>query len=418
MIVDRLRATYVAEAEKRTQRPNPTGSRVGACTASLQQLAYPDLTKPEPYQPRSMMVFDNGNALEAWLAKKIEAVYPATWGLRGQPFYLPVPVPTEALDRIAANLRPSRYKRGGLGFWGWIEDGFVTPMMRLTPEGKWRIRGIGEKQDYLPSVVLDRKAQGGPCVWVAVYIDGMIGHDGKTTLVEIKQMSTPAFRRAVLGDLDYKYRCQLVAELVATGADEALWICHRKETSHMAEVLFTRNADRVRVTLTAPNGSQEVYFVEGTTLTPVVGGDPLKDFPPDLAWETAEVWTPWDTSDLASIHQRVLDVLLAKPNEWKREYGPDFQCGTCGGTGSQSLAKTTREPLKKGPKPCEDCGTTGLLDRVELPWNCNYCPTAMACWSPAGVERTIDTKPHLWLTRAGFEASGITVYPVDSGEEE
>ena len=46
------------------------------------------------------------------------------------------------------------------------------------------------------------------------------------------------------------------------------------------------------------------------------------------------------------------------------------------------------------------------------------CPTALACWSPAGVERTIDTKPHLWLTRAGFEASGITVFPVDGGEEE
>ena len=40
MIVDKLRQQYVAEAKKRgVARPNPTGSKVGACTASLQQLA-------------------------------------------------------------------------------------------------------------------------------------------------------------------------------------------------------------------------------------------------------------------------------------------------------------------------------------------------------------------------------------------
>lgn len=52
MIVERVRAIWKAEAERRRPNGTPSGSRWGSCTAMLQQLMFAEETKPEPIQPR------------------------------------------------------------------------------------------------------------------------------------------------------------------------------------------------------------------------------------------------------------------------------------------------------------------------------------------------------------------------------
>ncbi len=103
----------------------------------------------------------------------------------------------------------------------------------------------------------------------------------------------------------------------------------------------------------------------------------------------------------------------------EREYGPDFTCETCEGTGMQSKAKTGGAPLKRGPKPCPDCeraavagiegmGTpSGRVARAALPFQCRYCPFVTPCWPQAKLEIE-NERPHFWITRQDYEASGVT----------
>jgi hypothetical protein len=434
VIVDKLHAHFRAEAAKRRQTGNPTGSHLGACTAQLQQFLFPALTKPEPWQPRGAAVTEQGRWLEQWLADKIHGAFPGQWGLRQQAFYCPVPITADVLgaigvaegvgqvvDKIASRLRPDRYTRGGL-FWGWEIPGFEHQRPKLTYDAtrnRWRVRAIDPGAEFQPGVVLDRK-QDPPHVYLAVHIDGMIYHpEFGQILVEQKEMSNYAFRRAVLGELEYRYRCQLLAAVKATGVQHALWVFERKETCHQAEMLFLASGARTRVVLTQPNGTHEVFFVTDPKRGRVVAekdGAGEQDLPAPGLWDVAEVWTPYSEADLRSVHERALRVLLAEPRQWWREYGPDFRCRRCAGRGERECGNchgTGLQPKTKGPKPCTRCARApkdgkpdlrtampgrqrcaecvgGLLDEVELGFPCTYAvhedtPILMAdySWKPA-----------------------------------
>lgn len=470
MIVDKLHVAFRADAAAKRQTANPTGSRLGTCAAQLQQLAFPALTKPESWQPRGAAVTEEGLYLEQWVAAKIHKAYPGQWGLRQQAFYFPVPLTPEVLTAagftgdaaqaaaaIAARLRPDRYTRGGL-FWGWEVPGFGAgrPMLRFNADtGKWRARAIDPKAEYQPSVVLDRSGPV-PHVYLAVHIDGMIYDPTHgQVVVEQKSLSNFAFRRAAFGELEYRYRCQLLATVRATGIQNVLWLAHRKETCHFTEVLFLGAADRPRVVLTQPNGMTEVYFVSDAKrglVTPEAGGAE-QAFPADGLWDVAEIWSPYSEADLQGVYARALRVLLAESGQWFREYGPDYRCPRCAGVGELECGNchgTGLQPRTKKPLPCArcarapkegkpdlrapsgtagrqrcggldktgqaiGCGGAGVLDEVELPWNCSYCPTAVShCWTAARVTRTIDRRPHLRIRREDFERSGLTFTPPEA----
>ncbi len=468
MIVDRIRAEWVAAAERERPSANPTGSRWGSCTAQLEQLAFPDLTKPEVPQPRRQAVFEVGHVLAEWLARKIHRAYPGMWGLREATFYLPVPVADRAaLDLIRTRLRPHAPTEGHPAeccwtrtmFYGWPIDDFTPPKLELLgrdPEGRprLRIRGISPGP-YQPSVILDA-ARG--FVYLVTYVDGFILHDEYgLTLVEQKTCSNATFRRALVGDVEYRYQCQLVGTLKATGATSALWLMQRKETQHILELGFVRELDGgSRITLTAPSGIAETYRVAGTTALARLDGGAPAEFPADDEWEVASLWTPYQAMEpvIADIHRRVLRVLTADPARgWTREYGPDFRCQRCAGQGRLTCAhcRGTGISLKSG-KACGACGAKGkntigvlgqvrcsgarggcagrgILDQVTLGWECSYCPVAVSsCLASAGVTRIIEKRrPRLLVTRAGWQASGLTFEPPtpvelqptpDTGEEE
>lgn len=467
MILELIRGRLEAEAEKRGPgKGNPTGSALGHCAAQMQHLIYRDLTAPEPLQSRSIATFDFGDMVADWLDKKIGAALedrmkalgaarPNTlWGLREQSFYFPVPWDetmvadvladqgygagdtwTIASQEFAAKVG-ERLDDRSRRLWGTVVRGFTRPSIKLRvgQDGRPRpvLAGIGQGKDWR-GLCLDVDTK---TLWVPTQVDGVfLDPTHGLVVVEKKSMSNFAFRRAVLGVLDYSYCCQLVGVLVATGFDAAVWVLVRKETGHLAEVLFTRGDQEIQVRLTGPNGFAEVYTVadpnkgtlrhaepDGSETT--VDLDAIKEM-----WTEAATWTPYDPSILPELYARVWRAVLARPGKWYREAGPDFTCRKCGGLGTKvcGQCKGTGVTPKLGKScgpcggatkvSCKACGGAGQLDEVALPpMPCAYCPAKMACWAPAGVRAEISasTKPRWVVTRSGFLASGIRFTPPSS----
>jgi len=65
------------------------------------------------------------------------------------------------------------------------------------------------------------------------------------TVAELKSMSNFGFRNALQGKTDYSYRCQLNSYVVGGGLNNALWVCYRKETSHLLELFCSKKIAKV-----------------------------------------------------------------------------------------------------------------------------------------------------------------------------
>ena len=395
-LVQAIREHYDNHPRRKVGTGLPTGSKLGTCAAQMQFLRFPDRSRPEPPQGRAVRTWEQGDRVEAWLGDLLKVIYPDLVGLRQEPFYFPV-----ALDEAGAVAVRERILSRAL--WGTLREGFEPPTMRLDEDGRVKLRLLANKK---MGFVLEMDARR---VWVPTYVDYVVRHpDHGLTVVECKSMSNFSFRRTVLGELDYGKRCQLVGFARATGAATVLF-AYRNETAHLAEVAYTRTAERVRVVLTKPNGTQEAYFVDAKTpskpLVPEAGGAP-HGIPAALLWEGAQTWTPYDEALADIIDERVRRVLLADPDGPRhREAGPDFTCPTCAGSGTQTMRKGTAVPLKE-PKPCETCGQSGRVEETELGFPCSYCSVVTsACFPFARLE--IDDRPHYKVSRADWEASGL-----------
>jgi hypothetical protein len=440
------RARMLAEiAQKARLGPgNPTGSAWGKCSAQMEMLRYKDLTKPEYIKPRGIMTFENGDATEAWLRERVHIAYPNMAGLEEKVFYFRVPVTDPQSKEIARRIKMKYGAKGAI--WGMVRDDFQPPYLRQNPETKKIEFRMAANQ--MAGFVLDQKNK---AVWAPTYIDQAVIGEAGPTILECKAMSSYAFRRALTGDLDYQKRAQLAGLYAATGCNVSM-VGYRKDTAHLVEVFYGRGEKRTRVNILKSNGQQETYWVENgryvqeTEQLALGGAIETKEavFPADQEWEAAEVWVPADESLLQEMRDRIVRTLLATPGAWWREYGPDFRCPVCQGSGIQTLAKTTGMPLKDGGKPCADCGgfwlqpgTTprrlgdgekklpgatiqpgsGKLEEAALPaFPCGYCPVVQFCWKDAGVRLEITDKPAYIVKREAFEKSGIQFHPVGPAE--
>jgi hypothetical protein len=466
MIVEAIRELYVQKAQRRgAPSGNPTGSRLGKCVAQLQLLGWPSVGKPEPYQPRNLMAMEAGDIHATWMNGNIRTAFRGIWGLREQPFFFPVPIGDEwrgqsALERIDEKFHAKWGADGRL--WGTVQPGFYPPKIEEA-NGKLRVGGldqeIGGKPLAKAGMILDPDAKDAegkrrPTLWVPVFIDGAIRHPAAgLTVVEEKSLSNYQFRRSLLGYMDYEKRAQLAAAVTAMRWSSAIWLCNRRETMHLAEIAFLRGASRTLVRLRDLGGEWDTYVVrnaEAEQVQRVAHGEILAGadeevgaLPGDPTWDVAQVETPWDEGLVPELQRRVLEAVLFDGDYAKirREYGPDFACADCGGAGERECGfchGVGLSPRAKAPKPCPrcasppkagkedlrgarpgrqrcgECAGKGTLERVELPqFPCGYCPSVMKCWAPAGVERVIDTKPHHYVTLAGFRASGIEFHPVE-----
>lgn len=428
-IVGAIRALYEFSDRRKPSTGYPTGSRLGTCAAQLQMLRYPDLSTPERTPVRTVMGFDEGHRTEQWLAERLQQAYPGGLvGLRQELFYFPVGLPERwMLDELASQIA----SRTGRRLWGTVIPGFRPPRMKVE-DGRVKIAHLVERKPDGSGpkpigFVLDPPRA---CVWVPVYIDFALLHPTLGLgVLEAKSMSNFAFRRAVLGQVDYGKRAQLVGIRAATGCWSAL-IAYRKETHHLAEIAYLEGAGRTRVVLTRPNGQQAVFYPEGEGLAPAEGGAPT--WPADMTWESASavVWTPDDPELRRQIGDRVRRVLLGKPGEWHREAGPTFHCEKCGGAGERACrhckgrgtTEKTRKPcggeckggldgVTPGMVRCPDCAGRGALQDAELGFPCSYCPVVGYCWRDAGLRLEIDEKPHYLVNRERYEAAGLTFTP-------
>jgi len=182
---------YYENHPRRLKPPTgwPTGSRLGTCAAQLQLLRVPELSKPEPYQGRTLRVFENGDRIEAWLGDLLNTVYPDVVGLRQEPFFLPVdldPSQVETLSRRITNRT----------IWGRVMEHFNEPRLALGEDGRVKARLVPRQDNGKPvnyGFVLDLDRQ---CVWVPTYIDFAVKHDTLgLTICECKSISTGRARR-------------------------------------------------------------------------------------------------------------------------------------------------------------------------------------------------------------------------------
>lgn len=380
MIIDAVIRRYGTDPNLLKRRGpgkgNPTASQAGACAAQLQMLRFPAWTHPEIRSIRSAWVFEDGDRHAAWLKAQIEEVFPGMSGLSEELFYFPVPVTPEQEQALARKIADR-------SLWGTISSGFIPPRITLGRDGqKDRMRLVDrdplnpERPRPMGFVV----EPGTGILWAPLYIDHVLRHPGlgRLVVIEFKSMSRFSFRRALLGEMGYKERVQLAVIAEATSLD-TVWLVKAKDTAHLLEIAFLSDQDGTRVTLLRSNGVEEVYWVKDGLAVPEAGGRPV-ELRESEDWDVGEVWTPRDPALLAHARARILKVLLFQPSDdpevrlrqWDREYGPNFQCETCQGTGLQTLQKGKSEPLKKS-KPCVDCNQTGQLEEVELPaFPCGY----------------------------------------------
>lgn len=422
MIVDRVYAFYEEEArQRRPKRGNPSGSEFGGCAAQLQQLHYPELSRPEPFSGRGLMRLQEGDSREAWWGQEIERAYPGLSGLAQEPFYFPVPLQPGEAEEVRRRLAWHQ-------LWGEVRREFVPPSVLLV-EGRPKIHLAADKR---LGFVLDPAAGPDGTLYAPTYVDRVIVHpEWGVVVIEKKAMSNYGFSRVLRADPGYKLRAQLAGEAEALGAAVCL-VAYRSETAHIAEILYRQEAEAVRVELRLGAGTREVYTA------PRVGAPLDRPLPADVDWEYALVQSPWDPALLAQIRARIRRVVLAVPPpgrvvegwrvyDWDREYGPEFGCVRCVGVGARRCGYCAGSGTgKKGDKPCGHCkgtgrrpcgvcGGTGQLDEAPLPaFPCGYCPVRGSCYPMArrAFVRVRDgSRPEWLITRGDFEASGIRVSP-------
>lgn len=116
--------------------------------------------------------------------------------------------------------------------------------------------------------------------------------DGKVALGEIKSMSNFAFERACKGEIDIAYLCQAWTYHYGTSFNPIVFICVRKETRHICEVVFDADCkERVIV---------ERY---GGNLLELAKNDPML---------IAEVKSPFDESVEERVRRTIRDVSAAE----------------------------------------------------------------------------------------------------------
>jgi hypothetical protein len=419
MILEKIIALYEAKAAERKTTGWPSGSRFGACAAQLQMQQFPETFPTEALRPRALMTFEEGDRVEEWWTQAIEAVYPGRSGLPQSVFHVAVPLDAADVDRLLARgfrqarpreettLTGEAYLAQGPAardhrIWGEVREGFRPSAVReMDGRVKYRLAA-----DRTTGFVLDPSAR---VLYAPTYVDRIIRHpEAGLVVIEAKSMSIAGFRRALLGDLGYRIRCQLAGFVSATGLPVCVLI-HEKNAAHKLQLHYADKDERVRVQMTRLNGQSEVYFVDKGAVTSEAGQ--ATDLLGDAEWERAAMWTPYEPTLVGAIQERIRRVLLfdGDPAKLYRETFFSFTCANCDGTGTQTLTRAERVPLKKA-KPCDECGGTGQLDEVELgAMPCGYCQLALpSCWAKAGVRRELDTRPHLYIPRAAFAASGLT----------
>ena len=197
------------------------------------------------------------------------------------------------------------------------------------------------------------------------------------TVAELKSMSNYGFRNALQGKIDYAYRCQLNSYVVGGGLSNALWVCYRKETSHLLELFCSRTSKRSRRESSLP---REGGF-KHTPESPIEEDE----------WQRAEVTHPFDPKLHEEVVARFRKVIHATPAKLPdREYGPKLVCEKCDGNG---FYLTEKKQIKK---PCTACEETGKILEPKLGFPCSTCRFKKHCSPEAKLQIEVESRYGLY----------------------
>ena len=116
--------------------------------------------------------------------------------------------------------------------------------------------------------------------------DGLFHLDGRYGVVDFKSMADYSFDRACKGEIDETYAVQGYIYSLIYEVDIVVFVCLRKETSHLVEVIFDKQAQETVVTRRYGGDEREIQV-----------NDPLL---------VAEVRSPFD----ATISGKVADTIM------------------------------------------------------------------------------------------------------------
>ena len=214
MILDKVLSLYESpEKERRPSSGNPTGSAFGKCAAQLALHRYPDISKPEGFRVRTIMLFEEGDRVEDYLRDTIQGVYPGLVGGVQGLAYFPVPLSAEQTETVRLHIGAKRADPHRV--WGRVREGFDGAKPRINERGNlvWRMmrEGAGPGDGF----ILNPTTRTLYCplfIDFTVFLED-IGH----AVVEIKSVSNAVFRRLLMGDMDYEKRAQAAGIVEATG---------------------------------------------------------------------------------------------------------------------------------------------------------------------------------------------------------
>ena len=414
MLIDRVLADLdIPDPEERAGNAI-RGSRLGRCARQSAYMLFPRAFPPAPLPARAKLVFKFGDLVHQFLREQLHRVCSDSFGLDEERFHYRVALSTKETRAAEEHL-----KRGRLS--GRVERGLPE-----GPDPAMRRRGL----------TLNLAE---PALYVPLHVDGIAdaGPYGLAS-VEIKSMTTGSFLRTLKGHVEYGYRVQMATALEATALDTQVMLSVRKDTCHLLETVYSRKVDTVTIRFTKQSrlikllevrdghsaAARDAGATPGGDLLHASGGPHAGDpgplgvppapgpDPSAADWEAAEVCHPFEPRLLDEARGRVKRILLATPTQLPaREYGPSFACPTCEATGRQERTKGTREPLKRGPRPCGDCGATGTLSEAPLPWQCRYCAFVGICWPMAQLSFDEGERPVYTVKRDHVE--GIAVQGVN-----
>jgi len=196
--------------------------------------------------------------------------------------------------------------------------------------------------------------------------------DGQIGIVEIKTMSDYAFDRALKGEIDRTYLCQAWVYAVGTSFNPVVFICYRKETSHMVEVIFDRN-------------------VAETVIVQRYGGDPLELAVNDPLL-IAEIKTPFDESVETEVREKF--KRLANVTE-RDNLASGVRVIENEVVKVQGKAKATEmEKIYGGPISMAGAWFTFETGRRTAGFPCSYCPHIREC---LGAELEIQNGRPIWV---------------------
>ncbi len=346
------------------------GSRLGRCVRQSAYALWPDLFPPEPLRARAKLVFRFGDMIHELVRREFRRVIPGRWGMEEARFYFRVPLSVREAEAALA-----KADEGSLS---------LRVAQGLPPSGP-------EPGSPLTLNLAE------PALYVPIHVDGIAElPDGRLAAAEIKSMPTTSFRFTSQGEVEYGYRVQQAVAVEATGLEDAVYVAMRKDTCHLLELVYSKRAAAVVVTVTKTSRLVDVARA-------ALDG-PAPPISPDGDWEAIEVQHPFEPLLLEQARRRAKQILLATPGRLPpREYGPSFGCAKCAGVGSKpcGYCKGTGLTPKRG-RVCGHCGGTlrlecapcagrGFHEEAALPWQCSYAvapdtPILLAdlTWAPAG----------------------------------